>query len=128
MKGVSVRVRLKCSQFPPVHLSIIPATVIRWPSLAGLGSGLGRPAAQNLQEAVDLVGVTAEAGQQEVEVDQLGGVVLAQVWAPVVGQVGQVLGGGAHLLHGAGRVDQVRSVCFTVYCCVAFCCVVLRCI
>lgn len=39
----------------------------------------GRPAAEDLEEAVNLVGVAAETGEQEVEVDQTCVLVAAQL-------------------------------------------------
>lgn len=54
--------------------------------LAHLRLQLRRAAAQDFQEAVNLVGVPAEAGQQEMEVGQFGDLVLADVIASSVGQ------------------------------------------
>lgn len=82
-------------------------------SSAGLGPVLQGPAAQQLQEAVDLVRVAPEAGQQEVEVEEagllvapreIGGSALPEVVrvpeAGLVGSGGVKLGGRGREGHG----------------------------
>lgn len=47
-------------------------------SLTHLRSLLGCPAAENFEETVNFVGVPAETGQQEMEIDKSGGFILAE--------------------------------------------------
>lgn len=66
-------------------------------SSAHLGLHPRRPAAQDFEEAVDLVRVPAEAGQQEVEVGQPGDLVVTYLVASSVGQEGDGLSRWAQL-------------------------------
>lgn len=65
--------------------------------LAHLGLHFCQPAAENLEEAVYLVGVPAEAGQQEIEVGQFGDPVWVDVVTSTVGQRVDSLSCWAHL-------------------------------
>lgn len=75
-------------------------------SLAHFGLQFCSPAAEDFQEAVNLVRVAAEAGQQEMEVGQFGNAVLADVIGASVGQWGDGLGFWPHLGQRGGRWSE----------------------
>lgn len=63
--------------------------------LTHLWAQFGCPAAKDLEEAVDLVGVSAKTGQQKVEVGQARVLVVPKII--IEGDGGDVLGGVTHL-------------------------------
>lgn len=64
---------------------------------------LGRSATQDFEKAINLVGISPEARQQELEVDEFGDPVRAKVITSLIGQQGDHLGCWTHLMKREGK-------------------------